>query len=389
MKHASSTKQIAIVGAGIMGRLLAWQLINRPESVTVTLFDKDPIDNGGAAAYTAAGMLAPYSELESAEFDVFEMGMASLARWPAVLSSINATVHPPLTLFSGGTLVVAHQQDMADFQRFYQHLVTKLPSVLLDDSAAHMQVLQQAQLQLCAPQLATRFNNALYLPNEAWLDTNQVMQGLATYLQANGVHWQANCHVSKIENITKGKHAGRAAVHLPSAKQVFDHVIDCRGLGAKRDFATQKSQQLRGVRGEVITLHAPDVTLKHAVRLIHPRYKLYIAPRDAHHFVIGASQIESEDQGPISVRSTLELLSAAYSIDAGFAEAKILNCASNCRPAFTDNLPEISCNKRVMQINGLFRHGYLLAPYLAQQACERLFSRAQALPFSELIQEVS
>ncbi|MGY0590760.1 MAG: FAD-dependent oxidoreductase, partial [Paraglaciecola chathamensis] len=79
MKHASSTKQIAIVGAGIMGRLLAWQLINRPESVTVTLFDKDPIDNGGAAAYTAAGMLAPYSELESAEFDVFEMGMASLA----------------------------------------------------------------------------------------------------------------------------------------------------------------------------------------------------------------------------------------------------------------------------------------------------------------------
>ena len=178
-------------------------------------------------------------------------------------------------------------------------------------------------------------------------------------------------------------------MHLPSAKQVFDHVIDCRGLGAKRDFATQKSQQLRGVRGEVITLHAPDVTLKHAVRLIHPRYKLYIAPRDAHHFVIGASQIESEDQGPISVRSTLELLSAAYSIDAGFAEAKILNCASNCRPAFTDNLPKISCNKRVMQINGLFRHGYLLAPYLAQQACERLFSKAQALPFSELIQEVS
>lgn len=43
MTHASSTRQIAIVGAGIMGRLLAWQLINRLESVTVTLFDKDQI----------------------------------------------------------------------------------------------------------------------------------------------------------------------------------------------------------------------------------------------------------------------------------------------------------------------------------------------------------
>lgn len=389
MTHASSTKQIAIVGAGIMGRLLAWQLINRPESVTITLFDKDPINSGGAAAYTAAGMLAPYSELESAELKVFKMGMASLESWPAVLSSINATKHPPLTLFSGGTLVVAHQQDRTDFQRFYQNLVTKLPSALVNDRAGHMQILQQTQLEQYAPQLATRFSNALYLPNEAWLDSNQVMYGLATYLQANGVNWRANCHVSNIENIVKGKHAGRTSVHLASEKHVFDHVVDCRGLGAKGDFATQKGQQLRGVRGEVITLHAPEVALKQAVRLIHPRYKLYIAPRDAHHYVIGASQIESEDEGPISVRSTLELLSAAYSIDAGFAEAKILNCATNCRPAFADNLPKIRCNKQVMQINGLFRHGYLLAPYLAQQACHRLFSETQALPLSELIQEVS
>lgn len=389
MKQAVSKAQFAIVGAGIMGRVLAWQLINRPEPVTVTLFDKDPVASGHAAAYTAAGMLSPYSELESAESEVFRMGMVSLERWPDILRTVNAAIPEPLTLYNQGTLVVAHQQDKPYFERFYQQLNTKLPNLMGGELSAHMHMLEHNELRRYAPALATGFTHALHLHKEAWLDSDKVMQGLARYLMSAGVNWQANSHVDKIESISQGQDKGRAAVHLPAGRQIFDHVIDCRGLGAKSDLAAQQDLQLRGVRGEVITLHAPDVELKQAVRMMHPRYKLYIAPRNDQHFVIGASQIESEDHGPISVRSALELLSAAYSIDTGFAEAKILNCATNCRPAFADNLPKILCNKQVMQINGLYRHGYLLAPYLAQEACHRLFSTAQGSLFSELIQEVS
>ena len=68
----------------------------------------------------------------------------------------------------------------------------------------------------------------------------------------------------------------------------------------------------------MIRLHAPEVSLRRPVRLMHPRYPLYIAPKPDHVFVIGATEIESEDTSPASVRSTLELLSAAYSLHSGF-----------------------------------------------------------------------
>ncbi|GAC24426.1 glycine oxidase [Paraglaciecola mesophila KMM 241] len=409
MAHQSGNgMRIAIVGAGIMGRMMAWQLLQRQEAISLTIFDKDPIESGSAAAYTAAGMLAPYSELESADLAVFHMGLASLTRWPDVIHTLNSRLAKPLTLFDRGTLVVAHRQDKADFQQFSRQLIGKLPDFVQDRVFSHMQFLTQPTLHQYAPQLANNFEGALYLPNEAWVDTAEVMAGLADCLQQSAVKWHANTHVLRVDNEQQSADANSAAVFLPEGKHVFDYVIDCRGLGAKQDVSVvgqrgaklsyntvddktceQQMPKLRGVRGEVITLYAPEVELKHAVRLMHPRYKLYIAPRHNHHFVIGASQIESEDTGPITVRSTLELLSAAYSIDAGFGEAKIVKTATNCRPAYPDNLPKVHFNQRVMRINGLFRHGYLLAPMLAEQACNRLFDVDFKSTYVDLIQEVA
>ena len=80
-------------------------------------------------------------------------------------------------------------------------------------------------------------------------------------------------------------------------------VFDCRGFGAKKAYP-----QLRGVRGEVIWLQTSQVQLAHPIRLVHPRYPLYVVPRGQGRYVIGASQIESEDFSAISVRTILELL---------------------------------------------------------------------------------
>jgi glycine oxidase len=137
-------------------------------------------------------------------------------------------------------------------------------------------------------------------------------------------------------------------------------------------------QSVRGVRGEVITLHAPEVTLSRPTRLIHPRYPIYIAPKENGIFRIGATEIESEDLSPISVRSTLELLSAAYSVDSGFAEARVLELIAQCRPALPDNLPSIRfLGERTMQINGLYRHGFLISPAVMDVALE-LFNHASS-----------
>ena len=168
-------------------------------------------------------------------------------------------------------------------------------------------------------------------------------------------------------------------------------MIDCRGLGAKAAWQSQhelsdlsslstnlaQSNSLRGVRGEVIRLHAPKVNLRRPTRLIHPRYPIYIAPKEHDIYVVGATEIESEDLSEMSVRSAMELLSAVYTVHSGFAEARILEMATQCRPTLKDNLPEIRVKKTIntsglMMINGLYRHGFMISPAILDCALELL-----------------
>jgi glycine oxidase len=64
---------------------------------------------------------------------------------------------------------------------------------------------------------------------------------------------------------------------------------------------------------------------------------------------------------------------AACAIHPAFAEAEIAETGSDLRPAFDDNLPRILVENRTIFINGLFRHGFLLAPSLARQAADFAF----------------
>ena len=134
------------------------------------------------------------------------------------------------------------------------------------------------------------------------------------------------------------------------------------------------------MRGEVIRVHAPEVTLRRPTRLVHPLYPIYIAPKPDHLFVIGATEIESDDMSPASVRSTLELLSAAYAVHSGFAEARIVEIATQCRPTLPDNLPAVrELRPHVIQVNGLYRHGFMIAPAMLDVALELLATGRSAL----------
>jgi glycine oxidase len=131
--------------------------------------------------------------------------------------------------------------------------------------------------------------------------------------------------------------------------------------------ARDEQPELRGVKGEMILIETSEVQLSRPVRLIHPRWPLYVIPREDNLFMLGATSIEAEDTG-VSVRSALELLGAAYAVHPAFAEARIVEFGSGLRPAFPDNLPRISIGNKNnhIAVNGLYRHGFLIAPALAE-----------------------
>ena len=114
-------------------------------------------------------------------------------------------------------------------------------------------------------------------------------------------------------------------------------------------------------------LRSDEIRLARPVRLLHPRFPLYVVPRADGLFMLGATQIESDDRRR-SVRSVLELLSAAYALHPAFGEAELVEIGVDARPAFPDNLPRVTRRGDTFHVNGLFRHGFLLAPALARMA---------------------
>ncbi|VWX63539.1 putative thiamine biosynthesis oxidoreductase ThiO [Burkholderiales bacterium 8X] len=347
-------EQAAVLGAGLMGRLMAVALAQRGCSVDV--YEAGSAEAEGAAARVAAAMLAPLAESAVAPAPVVRMGHYALDRWPQLLGEL-AT---PVFFQREGTLVVWHRQDATEAARLGRvlaHTAEQVPEL------PAMQRLDAAAIAAVEPALGHRFAAGLLLPGEGQLDNRGLLSALLATLQSMPkvrLHWQSPRTLDDFE-------PGR-----PGQPQ---RVIDCRGLGVRRQW-----EQVRGVRGEVIRVHAPDVSLARPTRLVHPRYPLYIAPKPDGLFVIGATEIESEDRSPPSVRSTLELLSAAYAVHSGFGEARILEIATQCRPTLPDNLPSLRMPRPgVLQINGLYRHGFMIAPAILDVALELLCSQRSAL----------
>jgi len=313
----SATVAVDVLGAGVAG---TWQaLMLAKAGCRVTLYERDTAAMTAGTSHYAGGMLAPWCESEIAEPLVTRLGLRALDLWRAEL---------PEATFNG-SLVIAHARDRADFNRF-----ARLTS--------HYERLDADAIGALEPSLAGRFAEALYYKSEGHVEPRRALPQLHARLAAMGVE-----------------------VRFGTARDAGDGdpdriVVDCRGLAAR-----DVMPDLRGVKGEMILIETDEVELARPVRLMHPRWPLYLIPREDHRFMLGATSIESEDDR-VSVRSALELLSAAYSVHPAFGEARILDFGVGLRPAFADNLPRIEAKGRTITVNGLYRHGFLIAPALAE-----------------------
>lgn len=312
------SRTFTILGGGVCGLSLAAELSAR--GAQVALHDPAGAASAQGCSWWAGGMLAPDCEGVQAEPEVTRQGRRAADWWAAQGAQVTRQ----------GTLVLALNRDRAELTTFARR-------------APAARWLDQPDLAALEPHLAEHFHQALFVADEAHLDPRAALAGLRARLEAQGAE-------------------------LSTAPAPPDAVlIDCRGLAA-RDQLTD----LRGVRGEMLVLRCPEVTLQRPVRLLHPRFPLYIVPRGDGVFMLGATQIESGARGPVRMRSAMELMQAAYALHPAFAEAELLETGADARPAFPDNQPRIRHQGGRLFVNGLFRHGFLLAPALACMGADLL-----------------
>jgi len=315
MKPPQNSPPVRVIGAGIAG---TWQaLLFAKAGCEVALYERSDASMTQSTGYWAGGMLAPYCEGETAEYLITRLGLRSLDLWREAM---------PQAKFNG-SLVVAHPRDRADIERF-------------DRLAGPHRRVDADEIAKLEPALAGRFREGLYFEQEGHLDPRQALPVLHDALRTAGVSIEFNSTATLND---------------------FDGtVIDCRGIAAR-----DACSDLRGVKGEIIIVETKEIELSRPIRLVHPRWPLYIVPRAGSRFLIGATSIEADDEG-VSVRSALELLTGAYAVHPAFAEARIVDIGAALRPAFPDNLPRVTVNHSRISVNGLYRHGFLLAPAVAE-----------------------
>jgi glycine oxidase len=327
--------RVTVRGAGVAGLACAVELAERGASVEV--LEQAASLAGAGCSWWAGGMLAPWCELESSGPLVARLGEEGIAWWRSRF---------PATL-QRGTLVIAHGRDAGELVQFARR--TERFETLDADSLAALE-----------PDLAGRFASALRFASEAHLDPRAALGALLARALELGV-------------------TVRFGIDAGTPPRAGRELLDCTGLAARRTLA-----DLRGVRGEMLVVHAPDVALTRPVRVLHPRIPVYVVPRGGRVYMIGATMIESDAAQGISARSVLELLSAAYALHPSFGEAEILESGVGVRPAFPDNLPRLRRVGGALHVNGLYRHGFLLAPGLARRAALALL---EGQHFAEVMDE--
>lgn len=324
-EHAS----VAVIGAGVAGLTAGLALAER--GVGVRVYERAAALGEGACSWQAGGMLAPWCERDGAGTELTARGEEALAWW---------TRHHPGTV-QRGTLVVAHARDRGELERLARR-------------SGAGQWLDGEGIAALEPALGGRFGHGLWFAREAHLDPREALRSLVAALDTHGVSIQFGADV-QAEDL------------------VANAVIDCRGLAAR-----DALPGLRGVRGETLLLHTAEVAFRRPVRLLHPRHPLYLVPRADGRLLLGATVLESDHAGPVTARATMELLNAAWSLHPALAEAAIVELGVGVRPALPDHLPCLRTQGRITRFNGLYRHGFLLAPWYAQTLARQLFPAQEA-----------
>lgn len=318
-----TARSIDVAGAGVLG---LWQaLLLARAGRRVRLFEASQEPFADCASRYAGVMLAPDREAEAAPEGLRALGRAGADMWRSLYPGV----------ITAGSLVVAAARDRAELSRFAKR------------TQGH-ETLDAKGIARCEPDLEGRFATALYFPDEAHMPAPAALAYLLDEVRRAGA---------------------KVVLGATETPHDADVLIDCRGLAA-RDCLPD----LRGVRGERAVLRSAEIKLNRPVQLLHPRHPLYIVPWGDGRYLIGATVIETEDSGPVSVRSALELLGAAYAVHPAFAEAEVLDLGAGIRPAFPDNMPRaiVRDSGRRIFVNGAYRHGFLLAPVLAKAVADYL-----------------
>lgn len=361
---------VVIVGAGIIGLSLAFELARRGEEVVVLERSRP----GAGASGVAAGMLAPAAEAEHEDPDLLHLAQESQRRYPDFVRAIEEHSGRSCELRQEGTLLVALNRDdedelerLATFQRRLGLACAPLTA-------------EQARAR--EPQLSPRVTAALHAPHDHQVDPAAMVAALeaavralggtvVTGFEATGFETQGGRLAAVVGRRHVGDEASGHAAEEPRAVRCRVAVL---AAGAWSSFGIAWPAEpftVRPVKGQLVHLQGPEL-LQHVVRTPH----VYLVPRRGGRLVIGATMEEMGFDATPTAGAVMDLLWQARLVVPAIYDLELAEVKVGFRPATRDHRPLIGPADvpGLYLATGHFRHGVLLAPATAMLLAEAIIT---------------
>jgi glycine oxidase len=351
----ASSIDIAVVGAGVVGCAVAYELTRRGGSVQ--LVDERPVGMGATQA--SAGVLAPYIEAR-AEGPLLDLTARSLALFDEFVAGVAAASGSRVEYRRTGTLDVAMQPEtMKQFGGL---------AALLAKRGVEAEMVDAQAARSLEPHLAADVVGGLLIPSHGFVAASELTQALAVAARRLGAQVSDSGHVCRIRRsgdslIVETSRGNLAAGRVVLAAGSWTGQIDVDG--------SERRVPVRPVRGQLLHLSWNGAMLNRVTW----SERCYLVPWGDGTLLVGATVEEAGFNERTTVAGVRDLIEAASELvphvwTAGFVSARV-----GLRPCTPDELPVIgpsACLPGLLYATGHYRNGVLLAPLTAKLVADAI-----------------
>ena len=358
MSTMAQARDVVVVGAGVIGCAVAYELARRGADVLVM----DSRGVGRGATQASAGMLTPYIEGYS-RGPLLDLAVRSLSLYDQFVADVGADSARRIPYARSGSLEVSLDDSSDRLRRVADDLAAaNVPCTLLDAAATHD----------TEPLVAPDVSAGLLIPEHGYLVARDFTQALAaaaekrgaTFARSEGPHAAVTGARDQVRRLAPSDrylrvetdHSTVLARHVVLAAGCWSGGVEIEGV---------PSAPVRPVRGQLLHLAWSGQPL----RRITWSSRCYMVPLDDGSALVGATVEEAGFDECATVAGVRDLLDAACELVPQAWQAGFLGARVGLRPGTPDDLPIVGSSSHVpglIYATGHYRNGVLLAPLTAK-----------------------
>ncbi len=355
---AHLNKRIIIVGGGVIGLGIGWQLAKA--GCIVSIYERNLA--GRAASWAAAGMLAPHAEVHFEERALLKLGVQSCRMYPEWVAELETDSQMNVGYRAEGTLIVGVDRDDA---RELEHLYES--QQLLELKVEWLTGIEAREME---PLLSPKITAAIWSKDDHQVD-NRAMVGALTHAYRNaGGTLHENITVEKIE-IVHGKAKG---IWVKDKLEEADTIVLAAGCWSSDIDGLPETVKppVRPVKGQMLALQMEEgIFLQKVIRAPRAKYPtdVYLVPKADGRLIIGATSEEMGFDTRLTAGGLFELLRGTWEAVPGIYDLPVIETWAGLRPASRDNAPILGETdvENLIMATGHYRNGILLTPVTARE----------------------